>query len=280
MVDVSPETIDEVAARLDELITAWGSDNRLLSGTPLHGSPIIQYGDLMAEKMGPAGKWSGESARIAGQSAVALLHASQEYLRGIRTLVGTNAHDFALAPVAGAMLEAVGRACWLLDPTSSLRNRAARVKLIWLDDHYQARSLRWNGAEKRQLDAAISRAREQIVGMFRIDEIVQPKKLDHHSHTPLPIACGETMPSLRASVRFAEGSRKASTPNLGGFYDTLSTLSHPTLAPIVQQITGAGASAETYTTTIVSESMRFFYGGWDLVARYHGQSAPSEHAIA
>ena len=240
---------------------------------PTQGSPLRARQAELARESGPSGQWECTPATIAGDSAQALLIASCEYLRGASALLNANCETFALAPVIRAAVEALGRVGWILDPTTlSAREFAARVKLLWLDDFRQVRTSMTSNADAKTARTSQQDAEESIHTGFFPAEIVQPEA-NSDGFIPMPTVSGQTVPGLRATVRYLEDPSGGS-PNYGKLYDVLSTLSHPTLTPILQVLRASpGEAIETpiaFTRLLVGGATIGLINMWMLTAGFFG----------
>ena len=115
-------------------------------------------------------------------------------------------------------------------------------------------------------------AEESIHTGFFPAEIVQPEA-NSDGFIPMPTVSGQTVPGLRATVRYLEDPSGGS-PNYGKLYDVLSTLSHPTLTPILQVLRASpGEAIETpiaFTRLLVGGATIGLINMWMLTAGFFG----------
>jgi len=287
LVGVPQPSLVEIARQMDDLLSEVRAYARDPGIAVRIGSPCSATAELMSAQTGPGGQWVGGDAHLAAQMGWLLLEAAGRYLAGCACLLRSEWPMFAMPPVVRSLFEAVGRAAWLLDPSvGDVRMRAARVRLLWLDELRRAADL--SASLGAKADATpFRRARydyETAIAQDFYPAEVRLNNPDRAQHGFLPMLCEQSLPGMRASVKYSEvvyGQRWGAT----GFYDFLSTASHPNLLPTLHNVLAPGGEASVdgaatviaenlidvdYLSTLASNSISAYLDTWLLVARYHG----------
>lgn len=195
---------------------------------PHPDSPLEKVRSRLQRHYGPGGDWDGSEAEWAGQLVTLHLAVAGQHLEGIRALLTSRQVIIPMAPLARAIVEAAGRAFWILDTQhSSVRRLSARLWMIRLDDATRrVRTAKGWGPQSNQnaieqLVREKNRIRKKAIpGRFYGSEI--------SSTDGNLIVCQQEIPGFSASVNYVARGMQLSEDLHTPMYAYLSDAAHPT----------------------------------------------------
>lgn len=220
--------MDSWADHIDDLLDAqWETMADGHQWSPHPDSPLEKIRSRLQRHYGPGGDWDGSDADWAGRLVTLHLAVAGQHLEGIRALLTSRTVIIPMAPLARAIVEAAGRAFWLLNTQhSSVRRLSARLWMIRLDDATRrARTAKGWGPHSSQkaiekLVREKQRIRKDVIpGRFYGSEI---------SNTDgRLVLCQQEIPGFSASVTYVARGMQLSEDFHTPMYAYLSDASHP-----------------------------------------------------
>lgn len=261
--------MDSWAGHIDDLLdTQWDLMADGHRWKPHPDSQLEKTRSGLQRHYGPCGDWDGMEAEWAGHLVALYLATAGQHLEGIRALLKSRHVIIPMAPLARAIVEATGRAFWLLDPPNpSVRKLSARLWMIQLDN--ATRRVRtakgWgrygNQSAIEQLVRGKDRIRNKsIPGRFYGSEI--------SNSDGMLVVCEQSIPGFSASLNYVTSGMQLTDDFHTPMYAYLSDATHPTPYAVLEMLESEGDESDVHK---FSSDLRREYMIWQCAVHGYQQ---------